>query len=703
MKRKQRKRRLWLLAGLFGSVVILGSLAIFYITAKKKDTSKSPEELIVEYMDHIERQEYEAMYSMLEAQSAESIGKEGFIERNSKIYEGKEVQNLKVQNIEVISEEKDYTYISYDISFDTIAGEVHFGNGAEFIKEEDEYKLVWTHGLIFPKLSETDKVTVSTSPAERGRILDRNGYVLAGKGVASSVGIVPGKLENKEENLQKLSQLLNLDVETIETKLQAKWIKEDSFVPIKTIDKFLELDLIGDSPDEKVLEKKELQEQLLSIPGIMLTDVEVRSYELGEAAAHLVGYVQGVTAEDLENHPGEGYHSNSVIGKGGMEGLYEKELKGQDGCEISIVDTQGEVKERLASKITEDGKDIQLTIDASLQKELYKEFQEDPGCSVAMNPYTGEVLALVSTPSYDNNDFIKGMGSTQWTSLNEDEKKPLYNRFRQTWSPGSTFKPITAGIGLNTGSLDPDEDFGNVGLRWQKDESWGSYYVTTLHAYEPVTMENALIYSDNIYFAKTALKIGAENLEKSLDQLGFNQQLPFEILMSESQYSNLDKIETEIQLADSGYGQGQVLVNPLHLASLYTAFLNGGNVIKPYLLFEEGKETETWIPKAFPEDAADRILEGLKKVVNDPNGTGYGARREDITLAGKTGTAEIKTSKEDTSGTEIGWFAVFTADKEIENPVLIVSMAEGVKDRGGSGYVVQKDKIVLDSWLQRAE
>ena len=108
------------------------------------------------------------------------------------------------------------------------------------------------------------------------------------------------------------------------------------------------------------------------------------------------------------------------------------------------------------------GKEIRLTIDAELQEQIYKQFQDDKSCSVAMHPQTGEVLALISTPSYDNNDFILGMSAKQWTFLNEDERKPLYNRFRQAWSPGSTFKPVIAEIGLETGTLNPQEDFGNV-------------------------------------------------------------------------------------------------------------------------------------------------------------------------------------------------------------------------------------------------
>lgn len=309
------------------------------------------------------------------------------------------------------------------------------------------------------------------------------------------------------------------------------------------------------------------------------------------------------------------------------------------------------------------------------------------------------ILWLVSTPSYDNNDFIRGMSSEKWNALNEDENKPMYNRFRQVWCPGSTFKPIIAAIGLTTGAIDPDEDYGNEGLSWQKDSSWGSYYVTTLHAYEPVILKNALIYSDNIYFAKAALKIGENDMESSLTKLGFNDVLPFDIKMAKSQFSNTEKIEKEVQLADSGYGQGQILVNPLHMACMYSAFCNEGNMIKPYLTYKEDAMPDVWIKEAFTKDVAQTVLEDTKEVINNPHGTGYAAHRTDIILAGKTGTAEIKASKDDTTGTELGWFSVFTTDENMERPIMIVSMVEDVKGRGGSGYVVKKDSQVLEKWF----
>ena len=674
-RRKRSRKILWIVASITVAITF-GMAAYMLILVKQGSTLTKPDELLLAYMDCISERNYKEMYQMLDVESSGRISEEDFIKRNSAIYEGIEVQNMSTT---IILYDEERNVVKYQTTFDTVAGNIGFENEAYFLKGEDGYKLVWTDSLIYPGLSSTDKVRVSTTQAKRGEILDRNGRVLAGPGVASSVGIVPGKLENRDSAIEQIANLLGMKPEEIEKKLSAKWVKEDSFVPVKTLQKVEEIELMSMEPDEEVIKEHERQQQLLEIPGVMISDTEVRAYPLGDAAAHLVGYVQSVTAEDLEKHAGEGYTASSVIGRSGAEGLFESELKGLNGCRIYIVDANGNIKEELANRLVEHGKTIKLTIDSKLQNALYEQFREDKSCSVAMNPYTGEVLALVSTPSYDNNDFIMGLSSEKWTALNEDENKPLYNRFRQVWCPGSTFKPITAAIGLESGAIDPNEDYGNVGLSWQKDASWGSYHVTTLHAYDPVVLENALIYSDNIYFAKAALKIGADEMKDSLLGLGFQEELPFEIVMSQSQYSNTENIETEIQLADSGYGQGQILVNPLHMACIYTAFCNKGNVIKPYFVYRPDAEAEYWIPNAFSENTTNLVLEGIKKVINDSHGTGHAAHRDDILLAGKTGTAEIKASKEDTSGTELGWFTVFTAESTVERPILIVSMVEDVK------------------------
>ena len=173
--------------------------------------------------------------------------------------------------------------------------------------------------------------------------------------------------------------------------------------------------------------------------------------------------------------------------------------------------------------------------------------------------------------------------------------------------------------------------------------------------------------------------------------------MPFPIGLTVSQYSNEDTISTEVQLADSGYGQGQILTNPVHLASIYTAFLNSGDMRKPQLLTDA--EPEVWISQAFTQEAVQTVGEDLKEVVNSSEGTGYGLHMDGIELAGKTGTAEIKDSVEDQNGTELGWMAVYTTDPNTEKPLLLLTMVEDVKDRGGSGYVVDSLRPVLESYL----
>ena len=135
------------------------------------------------------------------------------------------------------------------------------------------------------------------------------------------------------------------------------------------------------------------------------------------------------------------------------------------------------------------------------------------------------------------------------------------------------------------------------------------------------------------------------------------------------------------------------------MACIYSAFCNEGNIIKPYLVYQNEAAVTYWMPGAFSKETANRVLEGTKRVVNDSHGTGYAAHRDDIVLAGKTGTAEIKASKDDTSGTELGWFAIYTTDNTVEHPILIISMVEDVKGRGGCGYVVKKDSAVLEEWF----
>lgn len=673
-----------------GAVLVAGCLA----AACGLMLTKGPEQALTQYMACIEEKDYEAMYDMLDKESKNRVKKQDFITRNRNIYEGVSATNIRIS---IIEEQTEGEAIAYRTTMDSSAGEIRFPNEANVHKEDGAYKISWTDGLIFPQMKETDKVRVVSLEGKRGSLLDRNGTLLAGEGKVAAVGLIPGKMgDDKAASFKKIAKLLDMSVSDIEKKLAAEWVEDDLLVPIKKLKKINEA-----SSSTVDMENKEIQERLLEIPGIVIADEDSRVYPLGEKAAHLIGYVQSISEEELESRKDKGYDAYSVIGKSGLERLYEERLHGTDGEKIVIYNEDGMEKTVLAETPQQDGEDIQLTIDAELQGALYDTYKEDKSCSVAMNPLTGEVLALVSTPSYDSNDFVVGMSENRWKQLNGDEDAPMYNRFCQTWCPGSSIKPIIGAAGIASGKLDPDKDMGKSGLSWQKDASWGDYKVTTLETYGgAANLENALIHSDNIYFAKVALELGADTLREQLELAGFGQEIPFPVEMEPSQYANDGKtIDTEIQLADTGYGQGQMLVNPLHMACMYTAFRNEGSIVKPCL--ELSGEKAWWIKGAFDSKAAAIVNGDLKKVISDPDGSGHGAQLQGTVLAGKTGTAELKASQEDTAGSEVGWFCVYNAKGTDENSLLLVTMVEEVNDRGGSGYVVDKDKAILKAFMPK--
>lgn len=687
----RKKRRLLILE--IGGVAVLAAL-VAGLVLYRNVFSDTRDAVLEEYMGLIEKKEYEKMYALLDTASRESVDKEDFVTRNKNIYEGIEAKDITLD----IAEEQDTSQpLSYGVTMETLAGEVIYDGNTFFKKEKGKWRIVWEDSMIFPDLEKEDKVRVTSLQAKRGSIYDRNGVLLAGQGTVQSVGLVPGKMNvQAEEDIKGIAAILGTTQENIETQLAASWVKEDSFVPLKEMTQ-TQLDESYTSP-EGVSAGASIQDKLLEYPGVLITEAESRVYPYEESTSHLLGYVQQINAEELEERKDKGYDEQSIIGKSGLEKLYEDRLRAKEGYKISILDSQGEEKTALAVKPAEDGEEIHLTIDIQWQQKLYDAYKEDKSCSVVMNPKSGEVLALVSTPSFNSMDFVLGISQEKWDELNNNPDKPMYNRVRETWAPGSAFKPVTGAVGLTAGAFTADEDFGASGLSWQKDESWGNYKVTTLHEYQDAVLKNALIYSDNIYFAKAALKIGADTFAKQLDKLGFGQDIPFDIGMTSSQYSNGDTFETEVQLADSGYGQGQILVNPLHLACIYSAFFNEGNMISPYLEYEEGKTSSYWVENAFTPEAAATLYEDLKEVVSNPEGTGHGAAQvAGVSLAGKTGTAEIKESQEDKDGTELGWFAVYNTEGLSGETVLMLNMVEDVKGRGGSGYVVKKD---VEVWNQ---
>ena len=651
------------------SVCVLLIVSVFFIF----NQGKSNEQVVTEYFELLKKKDYKQMYQMLNQKTVYTPTQKYFVEKYKEIYDDIGANNIQVK---ILDEKNDI--VKYQISMDTVAGTIEYKNKIGVKNEQIQFN----NNLIMKDYKDGCKIKVTTyNPEKRGRILDRNGKVLAEDGKGYSVGLVKGKL-NGENDYGQIAKYLETDVETIQKKMSASWIKDDSFVPIKTVSEITKNGLVYNG--------------ILNIRGVKISTVGIRTYPYDKVASHVVGYVQNVNAEDLKKHKNEGYNSTSVIGRSGIEAVYEKQLRGSSSGKIDLVDKNDKVIENLcALEIDKSPQDITLTIDIDLQQSLYNEYQNDKSASVALNPQTGEVLALVSTPSYSNNDFVLGLSTDKWNALNNDSNQPLMSRYKQTYTPGSTMKPITAAIGLETKTIDPDKDLGAKD-KWQKDSSWGSYYVTTLHAPSPNNLKNAITYSDNVYFARSALNIGKDNLFKYYKNLKIGEKIPFELALNKSQYINKNQKANDQLIGDSGYGQGQILMNPLQLASIYSAFVNNGSIYRPHLV-EQGEQM--WIQRVFRDKTVKTIKEDLINVIADEKGTGHAIYRDNVILAGKTGTAEIKQSQSDTTGTELGWFTVMTTDSK--QPLLITTMVEDVKDRGGSGYVVEHTKTPLDLYLSK--
>ena len=651
------------------SVCVLLMVSVFFVF----NQGKSNEQVVTEYFELLKKKDYKQMYQMLNQKTVYTPTQKYFVEKYKEFYEEIDAKNIQIK----ILDEQD-NVIEYLIYIDTLAGRITYRNKVG-VKDE---QIQFNKNLIMDGYTDGCKIKITTyNPEKRGRILDRNGKVLAEDGKGYSVGLVKGKL-NGENDYGQIAQYLETDVETLQKKMSASWINDDSFVPIKTVSEATKNDLIN--------------KNILGINGVKISTVSIRTYPYDKVASHIVGYVQNVNAEDLKKHKNEGYNSTSVIGRSGIEAAYEEKLRGITSGKIDLVDKNDKVIKELCHKeVKMSPQDITLTIDIDLQQSLYNEYQNDKSASVALNPKTGEVLALVSTPSYSNNDFVLGLSTDKWNALNNDVNQPLMSRYKQTYTPGSSMKPITAAIGLETKAIDPNKDLGAKD-KWQKDSSWGNYYVTTLHGPSPNNLKNAITYSDNVYFARSALNIGKENLFKYYKNLKIGEKIPFELALNKSQYINKNQKVSDQLIADSGYGQGQILMNPLQLASIYSAFVNIGSIYQPHIVQEQ---TKAWIKNVFSKETTKTIKEDLINVIAEENGTGHAIYHDNVVLAGKTGTAEIKQSQSDTTGTELGWFTVMTIDEK--QPILMTTVVEDVKNRGGSGYVVEHTKAPLDLYLSQ--
>lgn len=666
------------------------ALIVFILSFTGCSKAKSPKDSFEGYIKSWQESDYATMYKLLSSETKKTVDEKYFVDRYKNVYGAARVSKVSVvpQYPDKFKEDNSgKVHFPIKITLETALGAKEFTTEVNLIKEKqdkkDQWLMVWDEKLILPELEKDDKIVFKKETGKRGEIKDKKGVGLAVNRPASTVYVVPKEIESDRTNIvTKLANILGMTAEQIEGILNQQWVKNSpaNRVPI--------LDVSRDEMP-KLLSARDL-------PGVKIgtEPLNLRRYPFGEAAAHLIGYIGKISAEELKTKKEQGYDDTDFIGKSGLESIFESRLRGEVGGAIYITDNKDKKKNTILEKQAKNGEDITLTIDADLQKDIYTQFAGDSGTSVAVQPKTGEVLAMVSSPSFDPNKFVTGISSKAYKELEDNPKKPFLRRYENAIVPGSTFKPITAAIGLKSGKLNPDNELKIVGESWQKDSSWGKYSVTRVNkSDEAVNLLDAFVRSDNIYFAQTALSIQKDDFLKGAKDFGIGEKMPFILNMAQSQIGTLEK---EVELADSGYGQAKVLMNPLHLALVYSSFFNEGNIVSPVLDMKDKADTpKLWKEKVVSKEIADTIVKDLTQVVESPNGTAHEVKIAGLNYAGKTGTAEIKQSQEDTTGTENGWFAAVNTD----NPKLaIVMMIEDVKNRGGSHYVLPKVKNIMSKF-----
>lgn len=582
--------------------------------------------------------------------------------RNQAVFDRVGASDIKITNVKT----KKYDSKTYELTFtanmNTKIGKLsaqHYE--APIVKVGNDWRVQWSPRLLFPSMNGKDTVQIDLIAATRGQIYDRNNQLLAKNGDVTQAGLVPGKLgtgSDRTANLEKIAAAWDVKVTSLETLLKQSWVTDDTFVPVK---------IVTDSP---------------VMTGAAYQTIGSRTYPLGEAGAQLIGYVGTATTDDIRKDPT--LTANSKIGKTGLEQIYDKQLRGTDGGQISI--QNGDNIHPLLTKKAVNGKSLKLTIDANQQKTAYTQLAGKAGSVVTMNPTNGELLTLASSPSYDPNAFVNGISQTDYDKYANNTSLPFLSRFAQRYAPGSTFKMLTAAIALQNKTITPDTTKSISGLKWQKDSSWGDYKVTRTVDAASENMTQALVNSDNIWFAQVALKMGASAYLKGLAPL-FKTQADLPLTMKKAQISNSGKLASETLLADTAYGQGQLLLSPIEQAAMYSTIANGGTMQQPTLIQgTKGKRTNS----VLQANAANTVKTALTHVVSDQAGTAHNLAIDGHTIAAKTGTAELK-QKQDTDGKENGFLVAMDADK---NTYLTVALIEGT----GSDDVVTAMKPYVASF-----
>lgn len=532
-------------------------------------------------------------------------------------------------------------------------------------------------GEYYAGLADGNRIRIVPSMAPRGTFYDRNGELLVTNRPGFSVSLLPLTAPISDDVIARLSDLLKVPTDEIKTKIAG----HSGFNPIR-----IKTDV---TPDIVSI----IEEQKSQYPGVVIEVTPIRDYILKQEGAHTFGYVSEINDTELEKMKDEGYKSGDIIGKFGIEKIYDKELRGENGGQQVEVDVSGKPVQILGRKEPVPGDDLELTIDIKLQQAAEKAVDEQltqigahAAAAVVMNPQTGEILAMVSRPAFDPNLFAHGISSKDWNQLNNNPYHPMDNKtITGEYPPGSTFKIVTGTAALTEGVVTPDEQIFDSGHHWiiPKGNADGE-------ALGWLNFRSALAHSDNVYFYEMGNRLGIDRLEKYARMFGLGAKtgidLPYEAsgLVANRRYKEKNFDDGEWYLSetfDAAIGQGFNLVTPLQAAMVMGEIAADGKCYKPHvvnrIIAPDGSVVKDFQPELLsqldvPEEDIKLVQDGLHDV------TKYGTaassfRGFTVDIAGKTGTAE------NSQGRDHGWFVAYGP---FDNPNVVVAV---IVENGGYG------------------
>lgn len=547
------------------------------------------------------------------------------------------------------------------------------------------------NGENFKKRAEDNRIRLILRQPERGNIFDRNGKLLATTRYPHSVYLWP-MAHKKDESWKtigpRLSQILGIPQKEIQQKLEKAGPNSSSLVRI--------------ARDINLGQITALKEYESELPGVEINREAVRYYPHGAQLAHVIGYTRELTAEQLAKKKKDGYRLGDVIGQMGVERAFETTLRGEWGGQQVEVDGKGRPLKVLGVKQAKAGQDIQLTIDLDLQKSAYKALQGRTGTIIALDPYNGGILAMVSYPAFDPNVFAKqNPKPKELEAILLGRKHPMLNRAFRAYPPASTFKVVTIAAGLESGKYSPNtvlQTYGFLRFGGHRFNEWN-------HAgFGPLGFAGALAWSSDTFFYQVGARVGGTELVKWTRKFGFGVQTGSEFSFSESRGLVPDNAyqrklwKRDWTVGDSvnmSIGQGALLATPLQVTRMFAIPANGGYLVKPHVL-KTNEEKKKWRESVGMKPSTVKVIrKGLREVITA--GTAKSVQSSALPpVAGKTGTAEAWLPSRVKANH--AWFGGYAPAEKPEIVVLAFAEHSG----GGGGKVAAPMvKKVLEDYFQR--